>query len=514
MGPIPSIDVRQDSMASEQKLLFEAAIANSPPYPAERFAGSGIVICAGGARLFTCAWVAIGILRRVLGCRLPIQVWHLGAKEMGPPMQALLEDWDVEVVDALQVAERHPARIPGGWELKPYAIVHCRFREVFLLDADNVALIDPGSLFDLPEYAATGAIFWPDIVRLRADNPIWEVCGVSHRSTPSLESGQLLVNKQRCWAALQLTLHMNQHSDFFYQHLYGDKDTFLMAWLRLGQDFAMTVYPPIVRQAVLYQRDFQGGIIFQHRNGAKWSYGGANPPIPDFALETECFALLAALEDVWNGRVFNPPAMSALSHEVAARLQQIEWFNFHQAGLTEKALQLLPDNRIGAGRSEQEFYWWVEEDAEGIVLGLEGRHRSTCRLRAAPEGAWHGRSLAGEAWETRLVPRQDAIEPEDPKRASAIALLDAILASPAGRPHGVEGIRDLMGALRILRAAIPGFAAALRDRLAAGAVADEVMGCLRSVLAEPAATPRYTAADKQGSSSRTLNLGTRYETNR
>ena len=48
MGPIPSVDVRQDSMASEQKLLFEAAIANSPPYPAERFAGSGIVICAGG----------------------------------------------------------------------------------------------------------------------------------------------------------------------------------------------------------------------------------------------------------------------------------------------------------------------------------------------------------------------------------------------------------------------------------------------------------------------------------
>ena len=54
MEPIPSIDVRQDSMASEQKLLFEAAIANSPPYPAERFAGPGIVICAGGARLFTC----------------------------------------------------------------------------------------------------------------------------------------------------------------------------------------------------------------------------------------------------------------------------------------------------------------------------------------------------------------------------------------------------------------------------------------------------------------------------
>src|ERR1700722_12689164 len=100
-----------DMSNEQQQQMFEAAIAAAPAYPAERYAGSGIVICAGGARLFTCAWVAIGILRRVLGCRLPIQVWHLGAKEMGPPMRALLEDWDVEVVDALQVAERHPVRI-------------------------------------------------------------------------------------------------------------------------------------------------------------------------------------------------------------------------------------------------------------------------------------------------------------------------------------------------------------------------------------------------------------------
>ncbi len=139
----------QSDMSNEQQQMFEAAIAAAPPYPAERFAGRGIVICAGGARLFTCAWVAIGILRRVLGCRLPIQLWHLGPEEIGPPMQALLEELDVEVVDALELAERYPLRIVGGWELKSYAIVHSRFREVFLLDADNVPLIDPASLFEL-----------------------------------------------------------------------------------------------------------------------------------------------------------------------------------------------------------------------------------------------------------------------------------------------------------------------------------------------------------------------------
>jgi hypothetical protein len=67
-----------------------AAVIAQPPFPGGRFDGRGIVICAGGARLFTCAWVCAGLLRRHLGCTLPIEVWHLGPSEMGPPMRALL----------------------------------------------------------------------------------------------------------------------------------------------------------------------------------------------------------------------------------------------------------------------------------------------------------------------------------------------------------------------------------------------------------------------------------------
>jgi hypothetical protein len=503
-------------MTSEQQLLFEAAVADSPPYPGERFAGRGIVICAGGARLFTCAYVAIGILRRVLGCRLPIQVWHLGPAEIGPPMRAVLEGFEVEVVDGLQLAERHPMRIVGGWELKPYAIVHSRFREVFLLDADNVALIDPALLFELPQYAATGAVFWPDNVRLRADNPVWEVCNVAFRSTPSIESGQVLVDKQRCWAALQLTLHMNQHSDFFYQHLYGDKDTFLMAWLRLGQDSAMPSHPPLMRHGVINQHDFQGRVIFQHRNAAKWSYGSGNPRVPGFALEDECLALLRELQKVWNGRVFNPPIMSAPARALAASLQKIEWFTYVKVGAAEKELQLLADNRIGAGRGENEFYWWVEEDAEGLVLGLEGRRRTGDRLRAIPDGSWHGRSLELEGWETQLVPRSGAIPGDDPTIASAVALLAAILASPAGRPRDEKMARDLVATLKVLRVSIPGFAKALSLCLAQASPVttnDEAIACLRAVMTEPAVAvgQSWFPDGARGSPSRLFNLGTHYE---
>jgi hypothetical protein len=504
-------------MTSDHRRRFETALAEAPAYPAGRFEGRGIVICAGGARLFTCAWIAIGILRRVLGCRLAIQVWHLGPKEIGPPMRALLEGFDVEVIDALEVARDHPARNLGGWELKSYAIVHSRFREVFLLDADNVALVDPAGLFDLPEYAAHGAVFWPDIVQLRADNPIWDVCGVDYRSTPSIESGQLLVDKQRCWQALQLTLHMNQHSDFFYQHLYGDKDTFLMAWLRLGQSYAMPGHMPMLRHGVLNQRDFHGRTIFQHRNGAKWSYGKAgNPRLPDFELEDECFALLEELEEVWNGRVFDPPTPSVPARAAARSLERIEWFDYVLTGSKETRLQLLPDNRIGAGRGLSEFYWWTGEDGEGVYLCLEGRQRPSSRLRPLPDGVWRGRSFDREAWDVQLSPRPARDLPTDLLIPSAAALLEAILTGPAGRAGSSDGIGDLMATFRVLRATIPGFAAALEKHAPPPEAQDEASRRLRSIIAESPGTPpaRPAAPDGEPSPFRIFNLASHYNKDR
>lgn len=498
-------------MSSEQRQLFEAAIAATPPYPAERYAGRGIVICAGGARLFTCAYVAIGILRRVLACRLPIELWHLGEAEIGPPMRSLLEEFEVEVVDAFDFTRRHPLRIIGGWELKPYAIVHSRFREVFLLDADNLPLIDPASLFDLAQYAASGTVFWPDLVSLRADNPVWDICGVPYRDTPSVESGQVLLDKQRCWAALQLALHMNQHSDFFYQYLYGDKDTFLIAWLKLGQPYAMPEQIPVLRHAVLLQHDFRGQVIFQHRNTVKWFYGGPNPRLPGFVLEEDCFALLEELYRVWNGRVFNPPRASVPARIQADALRRVEWFTCLKPGTSERPLQLLDGNRIGEGRGENEFYWWVEEDGEGLLLGFEGRRRPGGYLRQQPDGSWRGHSTEREGWEIQLTPRKPPTPTADPLIESAVALLESVLASPAAKPGNKAAADEFSAALKVLRQSIPGFGRAIAERLAnpAQALSGEALAALRAALAEPMPSVPVRG-DKPNSPSWVLNIDTRY----
>jgi Mannosyltransferase putative len=72
--------------------MQDAIIKAAMPYPEGRFAGRGIVICAGGTRLFTCAWVCISLLRSTVGCKLPIQVWYLGPEEMDARMRGRAGD--------------------------------------------------------------------------------------------------------------------------------------------------------------------------------------------------------------------------------------------------------------------------------------------------------------------------------------------------------------------------------------------------------------------------------------
>ena len=127
------------------------------PYPRGRFQGRGIVVCAGGARMFLNAYVLLRILRETLRCALPIQLWHLGPQEFSTVMRALIDDLDVEPVDAFTVRAKHPSVLADGWQLKPYAVLHSRFEEILLLDADQVPVRDPAELFDWPQYKEASA---------------------------------------------------------------------------------------------------------------------------------------------------------------------------------------------------------------------------------------------------------------------------------------------------------------------------------------------------------------------
>src|SRR5262245_56200819 len=269
-------------------------------YPSGHYNGRGIVICAGGTRYFRYAWVCINMLRRT-GCRLPIEMWHFGHYELDALMAELGRPLDVTTVDALEVRKRHPIRLLLGYAIKPYALLHSSFEEVLLLDADNVPVTNVETLFEEPAFRDSGALFWPDEKPISASNPIWTICNLPYREEPAFESGQMLVAKPAVWRALNLTVHMNAHSDYYYQYLQGDKDCFQIAWRVACARYSVIPYPMKRLSGAMCQHNSFGRLVFQHRNDAKWDRNIQR--IPGFVHEDECLALLGELDKRWDGGI-------------------------------------------------------------------------------------------------------------------------------------------------------------------------------------------------------------------
>jgi len=307
-------------------------------YPSDAMSGRGIVIPAGGHYL-PGAWVTVNLLRQT-GCTLPVQIWHLGPDEVPAIYPELMAPMDVRFVDARAVAQAHPARRLGGWQLKPYCVICSPFDEVLLLDGDNHPARDPTFLFDSPEFLETGSLFWPDRVRHGPKSSLWDLFDVPYRDELAHETGQMLFDKRRCWKALQLAMHLNEYPDFHYQHSHGDTATFRFALHTLGQPFSIVphhmVAVPVNRKvgdietlkretaqrflianraaaqeyidmpewedlaAVFLQMDPAGDVLFEHRSGggggrAAFRLGGENLFVSQFPQEQTCHDLIDEL---------------------------------------------------------------------------------------------------------------------------------------------------------------------------------------------------------------------------
>jgi len=302
----------------------DEAIARCPAYPGG-YEGRGIVI-AGGGSYFASAYVTVRVLRHV-GCQLPIELWHL-AGEMTDAMRTLLQPYGVTCIDADEIARQHPFRFMAGhwwkgWQLKPYAVAHSSFREVLFLDADCYPTRDPAFLFDWAPYRERGSTFWPD---LRTSEWMlaparWEVFG-ARPGWLALESGQFMVNKEACWRELQLTLWYNAHADFVYHIIWGDKDTFNIAWRRLGTHYSMPQAMSDWDTHTILQYGPDGTVLFQHRCQDKFrleparfastfQQGATNQHNPRLEHEDLCFGFLEELRQAatsWHGPRLAPEA--------------------------------------------------------------------------------------------------------------------------------------------------------------------------------------------------------------
>ena len=377
-------------------------IAHIPDYPEGKYEDRGIVICAGGPKYFTCAWVCVQMLRK-MGCTLPVEFWHLGSFEMDDNMRALVAPLGVTCVDAHNFLELYPVRSLGGWELNPYAMIHSSFEEIIFLDADNVPVVNPEFLFDTPQYQETGAIFWPDYLRLAKNRPIWDICGVQHRDEPEFESGQVVLDKRRVWREIQLTMHLNNHSDFYYQHVHGDKETYHMAWHILGTEYSMPSRMIDALRATMCQHDFDNRRIFQHRNMAKWQLTGTNPRIKGFLEEDACLVFLKELASQWDGVVRMPSPQTEEGQALERYVGDTRYFTYHRVGYDKRSVELLRDHTIGQGSDSLEKTWYVVEKPTGPILRIAGGS-ITCELSLTEDGSLKGAWVVHEKMPVELLP--------------------------------------------------------------------------------------------------------------
>jgi len=260
--------------------LFRSALADRlaapplllPPIRETR----GIVTCAGGPLYFRLVWHLLTALRG-LGCRLPVEVWTLGRAEMDDTMRGLLEQLPGVTVIALdQYCQSHgiqPRKPLGGWELKAFAMRHSGFAEALFLDADQCPVIDPTVLFTDVSYQRTGAMLWPDLPPQNRKEWIpadaWAAVGLPYLPCRAVESGQILVNRQRHLVALDLAWFLNDWSDRMYQVVYGDKDTFLLAWYLADRPYVMPSRNARWHAPAIHQHDTAGNLVLQHACGGK-----------------------------------------------------------------------------------------------------------------------------------------------------------------------------------------------------------------------------------------------------
>jgi hypothetical protein len=298
-------------LQESQRQLATEFIETIPNYISGSLKRCGIVI-TGGGKYFVSAYITIRVIRMV-GCTLPIELWYLDG-EMDQQMIDIVSPLGVTCHNASEHAKGSDYFLDNwwkGWQLKAYALLHSSFAEVLMLDSDSYPVRDPSFLFDWSGYCEHGAIFWPDVGQSRRMFPhgAAKSLGVPSFTEIPTESGQLVVDKVRCWRECHMAKHYNQQANYTYHIVYGDKDTFPTAWHRLGTKYArMWQVSNFVKPGIL-QLDNEGETLFQHRIHDKFRLPGTKfdstkqnageNSVANWQHEDFCHKSLAELRSVW-----------------------------------------------------------------------------------------------------------------------------------------------------------------------------------------------------------------------
>lgn len=219
--------------------------------------GKGVVL-VGGGKFSWLSLLNIHQLRKT-GSNLPVEVYIPTEKDYDESFcENVLPDLHARCIlgyEELPFKEFEIYFNLQRYEYKMMAILASSFKEVLLLDADNMVLENPDKLFSWDVYKENHLILWPDVWQ-RTTNPfMFDLVNISidyssvedmenynlHNlpgaiQNPSTESGMMLINKQHQLDTLLISLYFNIYGfDYYYPLItqgsagQGDKDTYIFA---------------------------------------------------------------------------------------------------------------------------------------------------------------------------------------------------------------------------------------------------------------------------------------------
>jgi hypothetical protein len=209
-----------------------------------------------------------------------------------------------------------------------------------------------------------------------------------------------MVDKERCWKALQLCNWYNERSDFFYQHVYGDKETFRYAWQRLGLPISWpSRFASEDVRFTLCQHDFAGRVLFQHRFYRKWSLYGQNLMTPGFQLEGLCLQFLDELREKWHPQHHLMRYLMTEDRDLMGTIGGRRYL-YERPGHNHWPIQLGEDSFVCEGFGPNEFFWWCE-GGHLVFVGTDGKRKSF--LSPTTNGHWTGYRVDAERMVVNVI---------------------------------------------------------------------------------------------------------------
>ena len=281
---VAAFDAAEHSQWSWDPLLGEASerrataewhtfMAKAPSSMGTQPNGSrGVVMTAGGEYLQP-AFVSLYILRRS-NCTLPIELWTSRTLDgkIGGDWARRFASLGAEVryvEDALGStasrrllagAMRTKARGTRPFIIKAISILSSSFDQLLFLDADNIVVADPSSLFVSETFLSSGAVLWPDFWlaeefdESRPEAAVRRIFNFTERpDRRTVEAGQLLLDRHRTWSPLLLSLYILLRAERYapaLRLLYGlygadgDRCVWPVAWYALNAPFHLVETAP------------------------------------------------------------------------------------------------------------------------------------------------------------------------------------------------------------------------------------------------------------------------------